>query len=50
MIVAASLLGWLLARWRVLPGATAVWALAPGAATVMTLMSRATASTCGSSR
>ena len=39
VIVAASLLGWLLARWRVLPGATAVWGSAPGAATVMTLMS-----------
>lgn len=39
VIFAASLLGWLLARWRVLPGATAVWGSAPGAATAMTLMS-----------
>jgi membrane AbrB-like protein len=39
VIVAASLLGWLLARWRVLPGATAIWGASPGAATVMTLMS-----------
>ncbi len=39
VIVAASLLGWLLARWRVLPGATAVWGSSPGAATAMTLMS-----------
>jgi membrane AbrB-like protein len=39
VIVAANLLGWLLARWRVLPGATAIWGASPGAATVMTLMS-----------
>lgn len=39
VIAAASALGWLLARLRVLPGATAVWGSAPGAATAMTLMS-----------
>ena len=39
VIVAANGLGWLLARWRVLPGATAVWGSSPGAATAMTLMS-----------
>jgi membrane AbrB-like protein len=39
VIVAANGLGWVLARWRVLPGATAVWGSSPGAATVMTLMS-----------
>ncbi|HEY1942386.1 MAG TPA: AbrB family transcriptional regulator [Roseiarcus sp.] len=39
VIVAANGLGWLLARWRVLPGTTAVWGSSPGAATVMTLMS-----------
>lgn len=38
--IAASL-GWLLARWRVLPGSTAVWGSAPGAAMVMTLMAEA---------
>jgi hypothetical protein len=38
VIAAAALLGWLLARWRVLPGATAIWGSSPGAATVMTLM------------
>jgi membrane AbrB-like protein len=32
-------LGALLARWKVLPGTTAVWGSAPGAATVMVLMS-----------
>jgi membrane AbrB-like protein len=40
VIIAAALLGWLLARWRVLPGVTAVWGSSPGAATVMTLMSQ----------
>jgi hypothetical protein len=39
VIVAASALGWLLTRWQVLPGATAIWGSSPGAATVMTLMS-----------
>jgi membrane AbrB-like protein len=34
-------LGWLLARWRVLPGATAIWGASPGAATAMTLMAEA---------
>jgi membrane AbrB-like protein len=38
-IAAASLLGWLLARSRVLPGTTAIWGSSPGAATAMTLMS-----------
>jgi membrane AbrB-like protein len=32
-------LGALLARWKVLPGTTAVWGSSPGAATVMVLMS-----------
>ena len=36
---AAAVIGWLLARWRVLPGATAVWGSSPGAASAMTLMS-----------
>lgn len=34
-------LGWILARWRVLPGATAIWGASPGAATAMTLMAEA---------
>ena len=38
-VVAASAgLGWLLARFRVLPGTTVIWGLSPGAATAMTLM------------
>jgi membrane AbrB-like protein len=39
VVAAAALLGWLLARFAVLPGTTAVWGAFPGAATVMTLMS-----------
>jgi membrane AbrB-like protein len=38
VIVASSTLGWLLTRWRVLPGTTAVWGSSPGAATAMMLM------------
>jgi membrane AbrB-like protein len=34
----SSLMGWLLARWRVLPGTTAVWGSSPGAATSMVVM------------
>jgi hypothetical protein len=37
--IISSSLGALLARWKVLPGTTAVWGSAPGAATVMVLMS-----------
>lgn len=35
----STALGLLLARWKILPGATAVWGSAPGAAAVMVLMS-----------
>jgi uncharacterized protein len=41
VIVASTLLGWLLTRLRVLPGTTAVWGSSPGAATAMTLMAEA---------
>lgn len=41
VIVASSMLGWLLTRWRVLPGTTAVWGSSPGAATAMMLMAAA---------
>ncbi len=34
----ATLLGWILTRWQVLPGTTAVWGSSPGAATAMVLM------------
>jgi membrane AbrB-like protein len=41
VIAASSTLGFLLARWRVLPGTTAVWGTSPGAATTMVLMADA---------
>jgi membrane AbrB-like protein len=37
----STLIGWGLARWRVLPGATGVWGLSPGAATAMVVMADA---------
>src|SRR6202789_2484309 len=39
VLLISTSLGALLARWRVLPGTTAVWGSSPGAATVMVLMS-----------
>jgi uncharacterized protein len=39
VLIISTSLGALLARWKVLPGTTAVWGSAPGAATVMVLMS-----------
>jgi membrane AbrB-like protein len=41
VIAASGVLGWLLTRWRVLPGTTAVWGSSPGAATAMMLMAAA---------
>ena len=41
VIVFATTLGFLLARFKVLPGTTAVWGSSPGAATVMVLMANA---------
>jgi uncharacterized protein len=41
VLVFSTTLGWLLARWKILPGTTAVWGSAPGAATVMILMAEA---------
>ena len=40
-VAAASLLGWLMTRWRVLPGTTAIWGVSPGAATTMMVMAEA---------
>jgi len=40
-VVVAAALGWLLTRWRILPGTTAVWGFSPGAASSMTLISEA---------
>jgi membrane AbrB-like protein len=39
VLVVSTSQGALLARWKVLPGTTAVWGSTPGAATVMVLMS-----------
>src|SRR5271155_3219901 len=41
VIFLASGLGFALARWKVLPGTTAVWGSSPGAATAMVLMADA---------
>lgn len=41
VIAASSVLGWLLARWQVVPGTTAVWGSAPGAATAVMLLAEA---------
>lgn len=38
VIVASAFLGWVLTRWKILPGSTAIWGSSPGAATAMTLM------------
>jgi membrane AbrB-like protein len=38
IVAASTALGWLLTRWQVLPGTTAVWGVAPGGASVMMLM------------
>ena len=40
-LAASSLLGYLISRWRVLPGTTAVWGSTPGAASAMVLMADA---------
>ena len=40
-VAASSFLGWLISRWKILPGSTAVWGSSPGAATAMVLMADA---------
>lgn len=40
-LAASSLLGWLISRWKIMPGTTAVWGSAPGAASAMVLMAGA---------
>ncbi|WP_048648403.1 AbrB family transcriptional regulator [Nitratireductor soli] len=40
-VAASSFLGFLVSRWKILPGTTAVWGSAPGAATAMVLMAGA---------
>jgi uncharacterized protein len=41
VVLASAVLGWAMARWRLLPGTTAVWGSFPGAATAMVLMGEA---------
>ncbi len=41
VLAASSLLGYLISRWHVLPGTTAVWGSSPGGATAMVLMAEA---------
>lgn len=41
ILLASSLLGWIMSRLRILPGTTAIWGSSPGAATAMMLMSEA---------
>jgi uncharacterized protein len=38
IIAASSLEGWLMSRWRVMPGTTSVWGTWPGAASAMVIM------------
>jgi uncharacterized protein len=38
VVVACSLIGWLMTRLHMLPGTTALWGMSPGAASVMTIM------------
>jgi membrane AbrB-like protein len=41
VIAVSGLLGWLAARFKVLPGTTVIWGLSPGAATTMIVMAEA---------
>jgi membrane AbrB-like protein len=41
VLAASSLLGYLISRWKVLPGTTGVWGSSPGGATAMVLMAEA---------
>lgn len=40
-LAASSFLGWLISRWKILPGTTAVWGSSPGAANAMVFMADA---------
>ena len=40
-VVMAALVGWLLTRWHVLPGTSAIWGSAPGGAASMTVLAEA---------
>jgi len=38
VLLCSSLLGWVLTKWQVMPGTTAIWGSAPGAAAAMTVI------------
>ncbi len=38
VLAASSLVGWVLMRWQILPGTTAIWGTSPGASQTMILM------------
>lgn len=40
-ILMSAFLGWMLTRWQVLPGTTAVWGMTPGGASAMVVMAQA---------
>jgi uncharacterized protein len=40
-LAASSFLGWMISRWKILPGTTGVWGSSPGGATAMVLMAEA---------
>jgi uncharacterized protein len=40
-IIASAVVGWVMSRFRVIPGTTAVWGMLPGGAPVMMLMAEA---------
>lgn len=40
-LLASAALGWLISRWRIMPGTTAIWGSFPGAASAMVLMAEA---------
>ena len=41
IIATSGVIGWVISRWQVLPGSTAVWGSAPGGASVMMIMAGA---------
>ncbi len=41
VVAASSWVGWMMTRWQLLPGTTALWGVSPGAASVMTYMAEA---------
>lgn len=40
-LAASAALGWLISRWKIMPGTTAIWGSVPGAASVMVVMADA---------